>query len=145
LQIRFRTVSLIYEKVLLYYPTPLTFKEYLALSDEKQSPINNIVKERTVAQLIVKNSSNDRLLREHLVQTYSINNSTCYPNTISEAVSLLSTFKKAEHASNNSTNDNNNSSEDDVVVSYHESEEYVICDNDDIQPYHDDTTVKILA
>jgi hypothetical protein len=55
----------VYEKVLSNCSTPLTFKEYLALSDDKQSTIDDIVSERTVAQLIVKNSSNDQL-REHL-------------------------------------------------------------------------------
>jgi hypothetical protein len=75
-----------------------------------------------VARLIVKNSLNDQL-RDHLIQTCSVSNSTCCPNTINEAVSLLSTFKKA--TCNNNTNDNNNSSEDDVVVSCHVSEDNV--------------------
>jgi hypothetical protein len=39
-------------------------------------------------------------LREYLVHTYSVNNNTCYPNSISDAVSLLSTFAKATVANN---------------------------------------------
>jgi hypothetical protein len=112
----------VYDKVLSNYSIPLTFNEYLALSDDKKLPIDNTVKQRTVARLIVKNSLNDRL-RDHLTQTCSVSNSTCYPNTINEAVSLLSTFKKA--AGNNNTNNNNSSSEDDVVVSCHVSEDNV--------------------
>jgi hypothetical protein len=80
------------------------------------------VKQRTVARLIVKNSLNDRL-RDHLIQTCSVSNSTCYPNTVNKAVSLLSTFKKA--AGNNTTNNNNNSFEDDVVVACHVSEDNI--------------------
>jgi hypothetical protein len=109
----------IYDTVLANYPTPMTFKEYMLLNDNEQSPIDDIVKERTVARLIIKNSLNERL-REQLVQTYSVNNNTCYPNTISEAISLLSTFKKS---TNNNGNNGNGSTviKQDAMVSYHES------------------------
>jgi hypothetical protein len=49
----------IYNKVLANYCTPMTFKEYLVLSDTDQEPIDDIVKERTVARLIIENSLND--------------------------------------------------------------------------------------
>jgi hypothetical protein len=49
----------IYDKVLSNYSTPMTFKEYLILSDANQEPIDAIDKERTVARLIIKNSLND--------------------------------------------------------------------------------------
>jgi hypothetical protein len=83
----------IYDKILSSYSTPMTFKEHLLLSDANQEPIDDIVKERTVARLIIKNSLNDNA-RAELVKTYSVNNNSCYPNTISEALSLLVTFKK---------------------------------------------------
>jgi hypothetical protein len=105
----------IYDKVLTNYSTPMSFKEYLALPDADQSPIDDIIRDRIVARLIIKNSLNDRV-REQLLETFSVNNNTCYPNTVSEAVSLLSTFKKK--ASNNS----NNNVANEAVVSYHESE-----------------------
>jgi hypothetical protein len=103
----------VYDKVLTNYRTPMTFKEYMLLSDADQAPIDKIVKERTIARLIIKNSLNDRA-REQLLETYSVNNNTCYPNTISEALSLLSTFKNQKP--------NGNKKADDVaVVSYHEA------------------------
>jgi hypothetical protein len=43
----------IYDRILSSYSTPMTFKEYLLLSDADQEPIDNIVKERTVARLII--------------------------------------------------------------------------------------------
>jgi hypothetical protein len=111
----------IYDKVLANYSTPMTFEEYMLLNDDEQSPIDDIVKDRTVARLIIKSSLNERL-REQLVQTYSVNNNTCYPNTVSEAVPLLSTFKKATN--NNGNNNNSNGStvvKQDAMVSYHET------------------------
>jgi hypothetical protein len=108
----------VYDKVLSAYTKPMTFKEYMKLSDDEQIPIDNIVKERTVARLIVRNSSNNRA-RNELLETYSVTNNTCYPNTISEAMSLLATFKNA--TTNSNTNGNgNNSPDDEPVVSYHE-------------------------
>jgi hypothetical protein len=91
----------------------MTFKEYINLPETDQIPIGEIVKERTVARLIIKNSLNEQAC-EQLVETYSINNNACYLNTISEALSLLSTFKKPASASNKK-------SDDDAVVSYHET------------------------
>jgi hypothetical protein len=72
----------------------MNFGEYMLLSEDKQKPIDDIVKERTVGRLIIKKSLNEQL-KEYLVHTYSVNNNSCYPNTISDAVSLLSTFTKA--------------------------------------------------
>jgi hypothetical protein len=80
-----------YDKVLSSYSTPMTFKEYLLLSDADQEPIDAIIKERTVARLIIKNSLNDNA-RAELVKTYYVNNNSCYLNTISKALSLLVTF-----------------------------------------------------
>jgi hypothetical protein len=116
-----------YDSVLTKYSTPMTFAEYMLLSDDDQKPIDDIVKERTVGRLIIKNSLNEQL-REYLVHTYSVNNNTCYPNNISDAVSLLSTFAKATVASNGAP------SSDDAVVSYHEANENVISYDDKIQP-----------
>jgi hypothetical protein len=99
----------IYDKVLTNYSTPMTFKEYLLLSDAEQEPIDTIVKERTVARLIIKNSLNDDA-RAELLKTYSVNNNSCYPNTISEALSLLVTFKMKPVIK----------TEDEAVVAYHE-------------------------
>jgi hypothetical protein len=125
----------IYEKVLETYPTssgtPLTFIKYLQLPPEKQSPIDDLVKERTVAKLIVKNSMNNKL-REHLLTAYSTGDSKCYPITISDALSLLSTFVR----SGKDTTD-----EGDAVVSYHETtdEPTVLYDTDD-EELTDDVT-----
>jgi hypothetical protein len=66
----------IYDKVLKSYSTPMTFKEYLLLSKTEQVPIDTIVKERTVARLIIKNSLNENA-RHELAKTYSVNNHTC--------------------------------------------------------------------
>jgi hypothetical protein len=117
----------VYENVLKTYASstsrPLTFIEYLNLSKENQAPIDALVKERTVARLIVKNSLNDRL-RDHLQTSYSTTDD-CYPNTINDALSLLSTFVK-------STKD---STGDEAVVSYHETtDDDGIIDCDDIVP-----------
>jgi hypothetical protein len=106
----------LYEKVLKTYPnpsggsTPLTLIEYLKLTQDKQSPIDDLVKERTVAKLIVKNSLNNKL-REHLVTAYSTGDNDCYPITVSDALSLLSTFVRSGKDADN----------DDAVVSYHET------------------------
>jgi hypothetical protein len=105
----------------------MIFKEYLLLSDADQEPIDDIVKEMTVARLIIKNSLNDNA-RAELVKTYSVNNNSCYPNTVSEALSLLVTFKM-KPGNNNNNNNNNNRIEDEAVVSYHETVDPV--DNDD--------------
>jgi hypothetical protein len=110
----------IYDKVLKSYSTPMTFKEYLALSDNDQIPIDNIVKERIVARLIIKNSLNDNA-RQELAKTYSVNNHTCYPNSIGEALSLLATFKM-EPVINNRTPD--------AVVNYHETVDTVLSEVD---------------
>jgi hypothetical protein len=110
----------IYDKVLKSYSTPMTFKEYLALSDNDQVPIDNIVKERIVARLIIKNSLNDNA-RQELAKTYSVNNHTCYPNSIGEALSLLATFKM-EPVINNRTPD--------AVVNYHETVDTVLSEVD---------------
>ena len=114
-----------YDYVLKNYSRPMTFAEYMLLSDDDQKPIDDIVKERTVGRLIIKNSLNEQL-REYLVHTFSVNNNTCYPNTISDAVSLLSTFAKSTNATNTTL--------DDAVVSYHESNNHVDSYIDDDQP-----------
>jgi hypothetical protein len=108
----------------------MTFKEYLILSDADQEPINAIVKEMTVARLIIKNSLNDNA-RAELVKTYSVNNNSCYPNTVSKALSLLVTSKMKP------TN-NNNRTEDEAIVSYHEMADPVIEQEDGIN-INDDT------
>jgi hypothetical protein len=104
-----------YDKVLSDLSTPMTFAEYIKLPDSKQSPIDELVKQRTVARLIVKNSQNKRL-KEHLVVAYSTTKDKCYPNTISDALSLLSTFAKQGQ----------DTPPVDAVVSYHESATDVI-------------------
>ena len=73
-------------------------------------PIDKLVEERTVAQLIVKNSLNKNL-KTHLMTTYSTATGDCYPNTISDALALLSTF--AVQPAKNTT--------EDAIVSYHEA------------------------
>jgi hypothetical protein len=98
------------------------FKEYLLLSKTEQVPIDTIVKERTVARLIIKNSLNENV-RHELAKTYSANNHTCYPNTVCEALSLLATFKM-KPANNNRTPE--------AVVSYHKTLDTVISDVDQI-------------
>jgi hypothetical protein len=110
----------------------MTFKEYMLLSDIDQTPIDKIVKERTIARLIIKNSLHDGA-REQLLETYSVNNSTCYPNTISEALSLLSTFK-------NQKPNGNKKADDGAVVSYHEATV-----EDDIDVDHIDINDTVVA
>jgi hypothetical protein len=112
----------------------MTFKEYINLTDAEQVPIDKIVKEQTVARLIIKNSSNDRD-RNELLEKYSVNNNTCYPNTVSEALSLLATFKK--QTSNNA----NRKAEEDVVVSYHETVDSYDAHSDDITSIVDDDII----
>jgi hypothetical protein len=92
----------------------------------------NPVKERTVAGLIIKNSLNDNA-RHELAKTYSVNNHTCYPNTVCEALSLLATFKM-KPANNNRTPE--------AVVSYHEAVETVISDVDQIPDVNEDIHIK---
>jgi hypothetical protein len=76
-----------------------------------------------VARLIGKNSLNDRL-RDHLITAFSTGDD-CYPNTINDASSLLSTFIRTKK----------DSAAEDVVVSYHESIEQddIIEDEDTIE------------
>jgi hypothetical protein len=108
----------VYDKVLTKYTNPMTFKEYINLTDAEQDPIDEIVKERTVARLIIKNSLNERV-RTEMIETYSVNNNTCYPNTISEAMSLLATFKKV--VNNNPNPGVNSKTDEEALVSYHET------------------------
>jgi hypothetical protein len=115
----------VYDTVLTSYSTPMTFSEYMILSEADQKPIDYIVQQRTVARLIIKNSLNEQL-REYLVHTYSVNNNSCYPNTISDAVSLLSTFTKAPINSNSAV------TPVDAIVSYHETEEENVIEFDDV-------------
>jgi hypothetical protein len=123
----------VYEKVLKTYAssttTPLTFIQYLQLSPDNQLPVDELVRERTVARLIIKNSLNIRL-REHLMTAYSTGDTTCYPNTISDALSLLSTFAKT----------NKDAGPEDIVVSYHETVDTNDDEADDVaeevEPYH---------
>jgi hypothetical protein len=124
----------VYDKVLTKCPTPMTFREYMLLSDADQAPIDEIVRERTIARLIVKNSLNE-VLRQQLVQTFSVINNTCYPNSIIEAVSLLSTFKKQV----NNANGNANARSEEAVISYHKiAHDIDIIPDNDID-HHDNT------
>jgi hypothetical protein len=88
----------------------MTLVDYLQLPGDKQKPIDNLVKERTVARIIVKNSLNKRLKR-HLINSYSTSNDECYPNTINDTISLISTF----------ANQGRDTNTDEAVVSYHET------------------------
>jgi hypothetical protein len=111
----------------------LTFVEYLQLSNDDRIPIDNLVKEQTVARLIVKDSLND-MLHDHLITSFSTGDD-CYPNTINDALSLLSTFIKTKK----------DAATEDIVVSYHESTERddviedkdIIEDEDTIPDDHD--------
>jgi hypothetical protein len=114
----------VHEKVLETYPTssgsPMSFNDYLNLSVKEQTPIDDIVKQRTVARLIVKNSLNDKL-RAHLITVFATGDE-CYPNTVSDALSLLTTFAKTRKEA----------AAEDAMVSYHETAEEVdIVENDD--------------
>jgi hypothetical protein len=91
-------------------PAPVTLDAYLKLTPEDQAPYDKLVEERIVARLIVKNSLNKNL-KAHLMTTYSTAKGDCYPNTINDALALLSTF--AGPAKNAPT--------EDAVVSYHEA------------------------
>jgi hypothetical protein len=126
-----------YDSVLSNYSTPMTFAEYMLLSETDQTPIDDIVKERTVARLIIKNSLNEQL-KEYLVRTFSVNNNTCYPNNRSDAVSLLSTFANVRTV-------NDNTSTEAAVVSYHEADDDSIEQDDEfdeeddvLEPTNDD-------
>jgi hypothetical protein len=103
----------IHEKILESYPTsngtPLTLDQYMALPDKEQLPIDKLVKERTVARLIVKNSLNDKL-QTHLL-TVVVTGDDCYPNSVNDALSILSTFAKTKKES----------AAEDATVSYHEA------------------------
>jgi hypothetical protein len=113
----------VYDSVLSDLPTPKTFKQYIFMSNDEQSVIDNIVKERTVARLIIKNSLNNRA-RNELSETYSVTNDKCYPNSISEALSLLATFKSAPNNNPSSNGTSNPVPGEDAVVSYHETNEH---------------------
>jgi hypothetical protein len=122
----------VHKKVLETYPTstgsPLSFDEYLKLSVKEQIPIDKLVKERTVARLIMKNSLNDKL-RTHLV-TVLATGDDCYPNTIDD-LSLLSTFAKTKKET----------AAEDAMVSYHEAAEEVdVIEFDDAVPNDSNST-----
>jgi hypothetical protein len=117
----------VYDSVLSDLPTPKTFKQYIYMSNDEQSLIDNIVKERTVARLIIKNSLNNRA-RNELSETYSVTNDKCYLNSISEALSLLATFKSAPNTNPNSNGAGNPVPGDDAVVSYHETNKHDVDD-----------------
>jgi hypothetical protein len=123
-----------YDTVLSKYSTPMTFAEYMLLSESEQEPIDDIVKARTVARLTIKNSLNDQL-KQYLVQTFSVNNNTCYPNTRSDAISLLSTFANVRTANDDA------STTEDVVVSYHKTKDNIV-DQDDIVTREDNSSNK---
>jgi hypothetical protein len=57
----------------------MSFKEYLALADIEQSPIDDIVRDQIVARLIIKNSLNDRVREQLLVEIFSVNNNGGFP------------------------------------------------------------------
>jgi hypothetical protein len=88
----------------------MSFMEYLKLPGDKQSPIDDLLREIIIARLIVKDSLNNRL-RDHLMTSYSTTKGYCYPSTINDALSLLSTFAKQ----------NKDTSTEEAVVSYHET------------------------
>ena len=98
-----------FEKVLSSALPPITFDAYLVMKPEDQTPFDKLVEERTVARLIVKNSLNKKL-KTHLMTTYSTAKDDCYPNTINDALALMSTFADAKDAPT-----------EDAVVSYHEA------------------------
>ena len=105
----------------------MTFPEYILLDEAHHIPIDRIVKERSIARLIIKTSLND-WAREQLSETFSVNNSTCYPNTISEALSLLSTFKNQK-----------SKKEEVAVVLYNEATADDTVDTVDLPPINDNT------
>jgi hypothetical protein len=84
------------------------------------------VEQRTVARLIVKNSLNTRL-KELLVTLYSTGDNNCYPNTVSDALSLLSTFIRS----------GKDTSTEDAIVSYHAMDAEDDITNIDV-PHEDD-------
>jgi hypothetical protein len=72
-----------------------------------------------VARLIVKNSLYEKL-RDHPVTVYATGDD-CYPNTISDALSLLSTFVKSKK----------DTTTDDAMVSYHKKADDIDANNQD--------------
>jgi hypothetical protein len=58
---KFTFGQIVYDKVLSKLKPPITFTEYIKLPAIEQSSINVLAEQRTVARLIVKNSSNKRL------------------------------------------------------------------------------------
>jgi hypothetical protein len=112
--------------VLTNLPTPITFIDYLNLPANKQSPIDELVEQRIIARLIVKNSLNKKL-KLHLMTTYSTNKEECYPNTVSDALALLSSF----------ATQGKDTTADEAMVSYHESSPVDLHD-DDLLSIHDD-------
>jgi hypothetical protein len=124
----------VHEKVLDTYPTksgtPLTFDQYMKLSGIEQISIDKLVEERTVARLIVKNSLNDKL-QAHLVTVFATGND-CYPNSINDDLSLLSTFAKTKKEM----------AAEDAMVSYHvTTEQPDIVNYDGITIGDDDTII----
>jgi hypothetical protein len=105
---------------------PITFKEYMKLPAIKQTLIDDLVEQRTVARLIVKNSLNKRL-KQHLETAHSTTKEECYPDTISDALALLSTFATQGKDTPN----------DEAVVSYHETTPDII--HDDESPLLEET------
>jgi hypothetical protein len=64
---KFTFGQIVYDKVLSKLKPPITFTEYIKLPATEQSPINNLVEQRTVARLIVKNSLDKRLNSFHVM------------------------------------------------------------------------------
>jgi hypothetical protein len=109
----------VYDKVLSKIKPPITFEKYMKLPAIKHTPIDDLVEQRTVARLIVKNSLNKRL-KQHLVTTHSTTKEECYPGTISDALAPLSTFATQWKYTPN----------DEAVVSYHETTSDIIHDDE---------------
>jgi hypothetical protein len=81
------------------------------------------------------------VLRQQLVQTFSVNNNTRYPNSIVKAILLLSTFKKQV----NSSTGNANAESEVAVVSYHETSDYNECTPGYKEANVDDTNIIDIA
>jgi hypothetical protein len=124
---KFTFGQVVYDKVLSKMTPPITFEEYMLLPNDKQGPIDDLVEQRTVARLIVKNSLNKRL-KQHLVTTHSTTKEECYPDTISDALALLSTF----------ANQGKDTPNDEAVVSYHEATSDI--SHDDKNPLLEETS-----
>jgi hypothetical protein len=123
-----------YDKVLSNLPTPITFIDYLNLPANKQSPIDELVEQRIIARLIVKNSLNKKL-KLHLMTTYSTNKEECYPNTVSDALALLSTF----------ATQGKDTPADEAMVSYHESSPVNLHDDDSLSIHDNDDNEEELS